>query len=207
MKQQFYIKDYCHIKNNEISFNGAILFKSEESMSFSEFFNLAYRSLKVNYPKFFKMDLLSKLSFLAAHLLLKEYNATIKNDRNIALVFSNRSSSLDTDRKYQKSIEDRVDYFPSPSIFVYTLPNIGMGEISIRHGLFSENSFFIFDRFNAGYLYNYALSLLQTQKATDVVCGWVDVDETSYEAFLYWVGDTGNLAHTEEMISKLYTKN
>ena len=99
------------------------------------------------------MDNLSKLAFLAADLLLKnEVNEGEEN--NIALLFANKSSSLDTDVKHQESIADRQNYFPSPAVFVYTLPNICMGEISIRHKLYTENSFFIFAQFNAEFFAN-----------------------------------------------------
>ncbi|PKA83225.1 hypothetical protein ATE92_1375 [Ulvibacter sp. MAR_2010_11] len=207
MNKQLYIKDYCHIKNNTIFVNDSALFQAEESLDFSEFFNAAYKNLNINYPKAFKMDNLSKLSFLAADVLLKDDKISSETNRDIALIFSNSASSLDTDRKYQKSIDDAAHYYPSPSVFVYTLPNIGMGEISIKHRLFSENSFFIFDRFNATYLHHYAVSMLSTNKAKYALCGWVDFDETAYEAFLYWVGDKGIIPHTEAMITNLYTKN
>jgi hypothetical protein len=58
-----------------------------------------------------------------------------------ALVFANRSSSLDTDFKYQESINSQENYFPSPAVFVYTLPNICVGEISIKHKMQTENAF------------------------------------------------------------------
>src|SRR5690554_7391213 len=109
------------------------------------------------------MDNLSKLAFLAADVLLKNENLN-EEENNIALIFSNRASSLDTDRKHQAAIENDAAYFPSPAVFVYTLPNICLGEISIKHRLYSENSFFIFAKFNAEYLHQYAESLLQSGK-------------------------------------------
>ena len=97
------------------------------------------------------MDSLSKLAFLAGDILLNE-ELSIEEENNIALVFSNKASSLDTDRKHQESIQNQENYYPSPAVFVYTLPNICIGEISIKHKLYSENSFFIFDSFNAEHL-------------------------------------------------------
>src|SRR5690554_8066930 len=109
------------------------------------------------------MDNLSKLAFLASEFIFKE-EVLDELENNIALVFSNNASSLDTDRKHQDSIQNTEEYFPSPAVFVYTLPNICMGEISIKHKLYSENSFFIFAKFNAEYLHQYAESLLQSGK-------------------------------------------
>ena len=202
MAENFHIKKYCHIKNQTISVNGRILFE-DGHQDFSVFIKNAYKFLKTTYPKFFKMDNLSKLAFLAADVLLKNENLN-EEENNIALIFSNRASSLDTDRKHQAAIENSDEYFPSPAVFVYTLPNICLGEISIKHRLYSENSFFIFDRFNAEHLQLYANSLLRSGKAEKVLCGWVDLDENSYDAFLYLVEKDGEIEHKTEEITRLY---
>src|SRR5699024_8541206 len=149
---------------------------------FKDFIKKAYKFFETKYPKFFKMDNLSKLAFLTADILLKQENLN-EEENDIALVFSNRASSLDTDRKHQESIENEEEYYPSPAVFVYTLPNICLGEISIKHKLYSENSFFIFAQFHPEYLFEYADFLLQTGKAEKVLCGWVDFDEEDYESF------------------------
>lgn len=198
------IRSYCSIFNNKVMLNGQLFFESPET-DFSTFIKLAYKKMDTNYPKFFKMDNLSKLGFLAADILLTQLSKDFGNLNNIALAFSNSASSLDTDRKHQNSIVDKENYFPSPAIFVYTLPNICLGEISIKHKLYSENSFFIFNHFNAGYLFDYATSLIQTGKADEVLCGWINCDAEDYEAFLYLVSKEGSIAHNKEEIIKLYT--
>lgn len=175
----------------------------DDSVDFSSFIKNAYKFLKTDYSKFFKMDNLSKLAFLAADVLLKLENLSEK-ENNIALIFSNKASSLDTDRKHQAAIENEDEYYPSPAVFVYTLTNICLGEISIRHKLYSENSFFIFDHFNAEHLHLYANSLLRSGKAEKVICGWVDFDKNSYEAFLYLVENEGKIKHNTEEITRLY---
>jgi hypothetical protein len=199
-----HIKSYCHIKNDTVSLNGESLLK-DDFENFSVFGKAAYKHFGMTYPKFFKMDNLSKLAFLAAEVLLKNENLD-SGENNIALVFSNRASSLDTDRKHQQSIQDKNEYYPSPAVFVYTLPNICMGEISIKHKLFSENSFFIFERFNAEHLYLYANNLLRTEKAEKVLCGWVDFDGNNYEAFFYLVESKGEIKHNTEEINRLYNR-
>jgi hypothetical protein len=199
LKGSCYIKSFAHIKQNTVSKNGTVLFKND-SANFNEFSKAAYKKLELKYPKFFKMDGLSKLAFIAADVLLKNS----KTNEDTAIVLSNKASSLDTDRKHQKAIADPENYFPSPAIFVYTLPNICIGEISIKHKLFSENSFFIFDRFNADYLYDYAENLLRKNKAHSVLCGWVDLDHKKYEAFMYLVSLEGTREHTIDEIIRLY---
>ncbi|PXX29179.1 3-oxoacyl-ACP synthase [Arenibacter sp. ARW7G5Y1] len=202
--QNLKIKDYCRISNNKVLLNDKLLFEDPTS-DFTTFIKLAYKKMDTNYPKFFKMDDLSKLGFLATDILLKPMTQDPEMPKNIALVFSNSASSLQTDRKHQKSITDKENYFPSPAIFVYTLPNICLGEISIKHRLHSENSFFIFNHFNADYLHAYASSLIKTEKADEVLCGWINCDAEDYEAFLYLVSAEGSIAHKKEEIIKLYT--
>lgn len=199
-----YIQSFCTIQNNEIILDGVSIFKLEAT-TFLDFSKKAYQNFELNYPKFFKMDSLSKLAFLGAELLLKNEIDTEK-ENNIALLFANKSSSLDTDVKYQKSISDPENYYPSPAVFVYTLPNICQGEISIRHQLKSENSFFIFDKFNPAFMANYVKVLLDSNKADKVLCGWVEYYDEEYKAFLYLVAKEENLEHKIETLLTEYNK-
>lgn len=198
--KNLFIQSYCKVNNSTIFLNGNSIFSSTTN-SFSDFVKEASVSLHTDYPRLFKMDNLSKLAFLAADILL---NNNLEKNQNTAIVLSNRASSLDTDRKHQESITDKEHYYPSPSVFVYTLPNICIGEISIKHQLLSENSFFIFERFNAEHLYIHANQLLKTKKADRVLCGWTDFDNESYEAFLYLVSENGSIVHNKEQINRLY---
>ena len=204
--QSYFIKSFCKIKNSQVSINDTLVFNDEDSINFSEFIKSAYRNLDIKYPKFFKMDALSKLAFLAADILLKEEQLDPEKENNIALVLSNKSSSISTDRKHQKSIQDKEDYFPSPAVFVYTLPNICLGEISIKHKLNSENSFFIFENFNATHLHSYTEALLKANKADKVLCGWVEQDGENYEAFIYLVSKRGKQLHNTTEIENKYYK-
>lgn len=200
MNQKFYIKDYCTITNQKI-FHGNELIFSFAATSFLDFSKFAYRNQELTYPKFFKMDNLSKLAFLAASVLLKPYN---EEENDVALVFGNRSSSLDTDLLFQKSISNRDAYYPSPAVFVYTLPNICLGEISIKFKLYSENSFFVFESFNPSFFKAYTEILIKTGKAKEVLCGWVEILEDNYQAFVYLVSQNGEIEHTEQNIKHLF---
>ena len=206
MNKAYKIESFCSIKNNKISLNNTLLFENKDALSFSEFSKTAYKKLDLHYAKFFKMDYLSKLAFLTAEVLLKNVGITSDQEQNIALVFSNNASSLDTDRKHQQSIQNKNEYYPSPAVFVYTLPNICLGEISIKYKLYSENSFFIFDHFNAQHLMYYAHELLKTNKAEKVLCAWVEFNEDHYHSFLYLVSKEGEIEHNETEILKLYNQ-
>ena len=203
MNDNFYIQDYCHIKNNQLRLNGKVIFEDKDKNGLKEFLKNSYKNQKINYSKFFKMDNLSKIAFLAAEIILK--NITLQDlNNNIALIFSNNAASLDTDRKYQDSINNIDNFYPSPAVFVYTLPNIGIGEISIRHQLKSENAFFVFEKYNANFHQNYENVLLQSNNSDAVLGGWVNVDGENYEAFVYLVSKNGIIEHTNKKLIKLY---
>lgn len=169
----------CTIEHSKIILDENLIFETE-SNTFPEFAKEAYKSLELSYPKFHKMDSLSKLAFLASEMLLKE-----EDHSRTALVFANKSSSLDTDFKYQESINSQENYFPSPAVFVYTLPNICVGEISIKHKMQTENAFFVLDEFDEKFLNDYAEQILQSGKADKVLCGWVELFQENYKAFVY----------------------
>ncbi len=164
--------------------NEKTVFEEDIKTDFSEFSKKAYKSLEEPYSKFFKMDNLCKLAYLGAEFLGKSVG---KLEKDTALVFSNRASSLDTDRKYQDSIADKDNYYPSPAVFVYTLPNITIGEISIRHKLQSENAFFVSENYNKQQLLDYAGILIANNKTNSVLCSWVDFDQNEYELQMFLV--------------------
>ena len=204
MDKVFHIAAHLTIQNNKIVLNGEELYESnaEDFISFSK---EVYKYLEIDYPKFFKMDNLSKLAFLGAEILLRNQGLN-DSDNDIALVLANRSSSLDTDYKYQQSIADKESYYPSPAVFVYTLPNICIGEISIRHKLYSENTFFIFESFNAEFLTNYSTHLLTSRKAEKVLIGWVEYFQGEYKAFMCLIAEEGLEVFNKEIIKEIYTK-
>jgi len=101
-----------------------------------------YRQYVNDYPQFFKMDGLSKLAFIASELLLQstgEERFVDRDDR--AIVLCGFSGSLATDKLYQQTINDKDNYYPSPSLFVRTLPNIAVSEIAIRNHYHGETMF------------------------------------------------------------------
>lgn len=201
MVEDYKITSFCSIKDNKVIVDNKVLYVHEEQGTVKEFTKAIYKSLGIKYPKFYKMDTLCKLGFLATEALLR--NAE-KPDNQTALVLSNRSSSLATDRIHQESIANKEDYFPSPAVFVYTLPNIVLGEISIRHQFKGENAFFVSEQFDAKLLTDYSRLLLDTNKASNVICGWVNLDSNKYDVFLAIISRKGNTILTEEQLNKLY---
>ena len=201
MQDSFFISAFASFKNGSLKINGEEVFKSSGA-DFSTAIKKAYKSQLGDYPKFHKMDELSQLAVLASDQILKE--GLNSEEKNIALVFSNSASCLETDRKHQASIKDADNYYPSPSVFVYTLPNICVGEISIKHQLQSENCFIVTPEFRPKDLIIQTNYLLQSHKAEKVLCGWVNFEANNYEAFLYLVSKTGVIKHSETEILNLY---
>jgi hypothetical protein len=190
-----FIQKYCEISAGQCKVDGKVIF-SQEEVEFGGFSKALYQELGINYSKFFKMDRLSKLALLGASLFLEE-------GENTALLFANKSSSLDTDLLHQNSIREAEAYYPSPAVFVYTLPNICLGEISIKYKLYSENSFFVFENYPVPAFRAYADLLIETGKAEAVLCGWVEVWKASYRAVMYKVGKTGVYPHSQEFLKKI----
>jgi len=75
----------CEIAKGIVLFNGEQV-NEYTGQDFVAFINEVYRAQKLNYPKFFKMDGLSKLALVGASMILDQIDAP--SDKDIALVFS-----------------------------------------------------------------------------------------------------------------------
>lgn len=177
------VKGQIEITPEQIVLNGERLETSETGL---DMLNEAYRRYVNDYPKFFKMDGLCKLGFIASELLLShlgEERFTPREDR--AVVLFNSSGSIEADVHYQKTISNPQDFYPSPSLFVYTLPNIVTGEIAIRNQYLGETSFFVLDQRNEQAIHELTDCALTDDSTTSVLCGWVDFyDHSRFEAKL-----------------------
>ena len=142
-----------------------------------------YKQMIGNYPKFYKMDGLSRLGFVASEILLNAEKG--ETDKERAIIFFNHTSSIVSDRNYKESINDKDNYFPSPSIFVYTLPNIVTGEIAIRNHFHGETSFFILPDKDEKMMEEILLASCRDAQSKSFLTGWIDYeDERHFEADL-----------------------
>ncbi len=203
-KHKYGIRAYCTIRGRSIRVDGRRFFDAEPSAPLGEFLKAAYRTLAIDYPKFHKMDGLCKAIFIAAELIASESGPY---ERDTALIFANRSSSYLSDSRHAHDIFRTANPMASPATFVYTLPNIAMGEISIRHQLQSENVFFIFDRYSPEFLVPYADATLAGQRTGgSALCGWTEVTEETCDLLLYRIGTSGKPAHSVEQLKRLYNE-
>jgi hypothetical protein len=188
MELALYITNWCKITNQAVILKNKKETFEENFTNFAAFIKNLYKKEQVNYPKFYKMDNLSKLGFLSAEMLLRNSGVLNKyGSEEIGVVVTNSSSSLDTDYDYQELIRDKSNYFPSPSVFVYTLPNILIGEICIRHRIKGENAFFVSEKFDPEHLGLYVTHLFDQGKITACICGWIEVFKENYHSVLFTV--------------------
>ncbi|MDR1918370.1 MAG: hypothetical protein LBQ65_01840 [Tannerellaceae bacterium] len=179
-----FVKRYAHIRNQSASVNGREI---PLTAGDGPFLSSLYRRLQTDYPKFFKMDKLSKLGFLVSELILGEDEPRFVPRDDLAVICFNRSSSLDTDKLYQATIRPGEDYFPSPSLFVYTLPNIVTAEIAIRNKLYGETSFYICKEFDAQQIFRTVSQAFAGEAIRSALVGWTEYEGEVCEAFMMLV--------------------
>ena len=182
-------KHRVHITPQGVWLDGKVFAIDKEGKQ-SSLLTALYKQIIGNYPKYYKMDGLCRLGFVASELLLKaerdEGSFTEDINKTRAIVFFNRSSSIASDKKYLASIVEKDNYFPSPSVFVYTLPNIVTGEIAIRNGYHGETSFYILPHKNELLMQDIIETTFMDEQTTSVLTGWLDYEDSEhFEADLY----------------------
>jgi hypothetical protein len=175
------------LQDHRVSLNG-IVGHASEAGSADALFRSVYRHYHIDYPKFFKMDNLCKLAFLSAEILLHGTEVLQKYPgEQIGIILENASSSLEYDRKHQESVRDRNRYFPSPSVFVYTIPNIMVAEIAIRHQVKGENAVFISKQFDPELIDHYVSELFRNLRVSCCLSGWIECYGDHYQSFLFLI--------------------
>ena len=166
------------IKPGVVENQGTAIFNSSET-DFAPFIREAYKHLGENNMKFYKMDNLCKLGYVAAGYLLKDTNY---RPEEIGIILANASASLDTDCRHQAIINKEGDKAASPAVFVYTLPNVVLGEICIRHKIQGENTFFVCQQSNVASLEDYARIVMAKGKLRTCIIGWCELLDGHYQA-------------------------
>jgi len=204
-----YITKYCIINPSEVIVDGKVEFKNSANESFGEFMKSIYKQYDIKYPKYFKMDNLCKVAFIASEIILKD-NEQIKtlDPNRVGVILQNSHSTIDTDMNYVDTIKDKSNYFPSPAIFVYTLPNVMIGEICIRNKFQGENTCFITKEFDPDFISEHVNNLLNSEKIDVCLAGWADYVDNKYSAILFLVekikeNQKDNISFKPENITKI----
>ena len=166
------------LTQNKVEVDGVAL--DVNGASGTSLLTLLYKTYVGDYPKYYKMDLLSRLGFIASELLLNTEGVerfTPRTDR--AVLLFNRSGSATTDMDYLDTISDTDNFFPSPSLFIYTLPNIVAGEIAIRNHYQGETSFFVLPERNPEQIHQIVTASFCGLPISSAVYGWVDASGPS----------------------------
>lgn len=178
-----------HITSTGITVNGETAFENAFLDTDKKLFSAIYKSLEIAYPKFYKMDSLSKLGFLGTEILKQKIDIENYSDQAISQIFTNSYASLDTDLKHQDSLNKNT--MPSPAVFVYTLPNIVMGEIAIRNGFYGENIFTLSEKFSPQKWIDLVDVQFKLNKAEAVIGGWIELMDNTFDLRLFFV-EKGN---------------
>ena len=179
------------IERGKIVLDGEVLLETEPAGAFATFIRAAYKSLALDDRKFYKMDDLCKLGYIAAACLFaRNGGITGYEPGEVGIIFANASSSMDTDRKHQHIIDTMGDREASPAVFVYTLPNVVLGELCIRYKIQGENTFFINNRYPESFIRDYATLVMRKQKLRACLTGWCELTGDRYEARFDWLEQT-----------------
>ena len=138
------------------------------------------------------MDDHSKLGFIATEILLAAENSSeSENTISRSIAFFNRNASFNTDLAYLDTITDKDNFFPSPSLFVYTLPNIVTGEIALRHHYFGETNFFILPEKDFNQIYDIIECMFCDKQTESIIGGWVEYNSSdNFEANIFIANKT-----------------
>lgn len=135
-------------------------------------------------PKFYKMDAFSRLAFVAVGLLLKNRPVVGAPETTSILLF-NRTSSIVADRQHLGTFPSAEEFYPSPSVFLYTLPNVVLGEIAIKYGIKGETTFVILPDKDENQIEMIKDAVLSNSSPESLIYGWADCcDESVFEAEL-----------------------
>lgn len=195
-----YILNYCRISNGIISDSDGIVFDSQGN-DLAHFLKDFYKFDNIIYSKFYKMDEQCKLAFIASEVLLRNFRREDYKDEELAMIFANSDSTLSTDMSFW----DSTFAIASPGLFVYTLPNIMLGEIAIRNKIKGENIFFISREYDPKLLFNQTELVFHNTNTKIAIVGWVNYEnDTTYLAKLFLVSksdEAKNIFSLENLIN------
>lgn len=186
-----YFQRYVEVKKGKVILDGKAVFEMDADEEFAPFIRAAYKELALDDRKFYKMDDLCKLGYIAATCLFAKNGGTTGYEPGeVGMILANASSSLDTDLKHQHIIDTLSDREASPAVFVYTLPNVVMGELCIRYKIQGENTFFISRQYPEAFIRRYAELVMKKRGLRACLTGWCELLGNDYEARFEWIEQT-----------------
>lgn len=158
-----------------------------------------YNYLKIDYPKFYKMDLLSQLG-----LILTEGLVEVSTEKKPSgLLIWNKHSSYHSDVKHFDNMSSGIS---GPANFTYTLPNIVLGEIAIRHQIMGESGVFLQEAINLSEIAAITKMYMKISYVDRFLVGWLDSGPEESIGFVCdVVADPSNIDIFITEIENIYT--
>lgn len=182
-KEEGYVAKDQDVELIKIKEFSSVYFDNNSVDSLDFFIKTKTLEHKLKSIKFMKMDKMSKLACIACAELFAKAKADC-NPEEIAIIMSNSSSSLDSDKKHQFLLEKREAGGVSPAIFVYTSANIPMAEAAIEFKISGEANFFVFENMNLDFLRKYSMYLISKNNYKVVVYGWCEFLDEKFKVDL-----------------------
>ena len=169
------VRAYCRIENNKVFLNEDLICELDKE----NLLKSGYQWLNLDYPKFYKMDNLCKLGVIGSAFLEKAFPEMGSwEGEEVGIFLQSEHGSLETDENHHQLIQLKS---ASPSVFVYTLPNIVVGEISIRYKWHGETAVFINKEANLSTLAGYVYGTFKDGKSKKGIVGHIDFYRGTYK--------------------------
>ena len=125
--------------------------------------------------RFFKMDLYSRLAYVGTTLLAKDALEGV-NPEDVALFIFTLNGSVLADRKHLSTFSNPDEFYPSPAVFINTLPNVVLGEIAVRNNIKGGTTLVMLPDRDETTIDRILEASLSATRPSVMICGWVDCD-------------------------------
>lgn len=184
------IRLWSRLTNDAFRANGITLVQraeSESAINVHEHLNSFFKAAGFSYSKFFKMDPLCKAGCLCLMPFVNYMHTHARAADGGFLLFTN-SGCLMADEDHLRLMQQKA---PSPAVFVYTLPNIILGEWSILSGWKGFGQCYVLADFNAAYISQRIKAFEEDFPQTPVVAAWLSVTRHHLDGILF-ICDNGD---------------
>lgn len=143
-----------------------------------------FKKYMADDSRYFKMDQFSRLAYVGAGLVAGDELKDISPEDTAVFIFTKTGSVL-ADRKHLSTFSDKEEFYPSPAVFINTLPNIVLGEIAIKNNVKGETTLVMLPEEDEAVIDRVIRATLDATRPKAMIYGWVDcADDTTFKADL-----------------------